>query len=176
MRIILVAGMPGSGKEELLTVARGMGLPFLRMGGLVREAYASSDASSRGLSAGAFADEERRLHGRDVWARRASERMSGDVFLVDGCRSPDEVAAYRSLGEDVTVLGIFASPSDRYERLVRRGRDDAPRSPAEFETRDSREMGWGLSDVLALADVMIPNDSDLETFRIRAAETLGAML
>lgn len=174
MRIILVAGMPGAGKEELLTVARGMGLPFLRMGDLVREAYAASGRTD--VTAGGFADEERRTHGRDVWARRAVERMSGEVFLVDGCRSMDEVRAYREICDDIVVLGIFAPPKARYERLVRRARDDAPRNVGEFEARDAREMGWGLSDVLALADVMVTNDEDLETFRIRAAETLGGLI
>ena len=36
MRILLIAGMPGAGKEELLNVARSMGVPFLRMGDIVR--------------------------------------------------------------------------------------------------------------------------------------------
>ena len=176
MRIILVAGMPGAGKEELLTVARGMGLPFLRMGDLVREGYASSNAESRGLSVGQYANSERETLGKDVWARRAVQRMSGSVFLVDGCRSIDEADAYRSIGGDVVVLGIFASPEERYRRLVARAREDAPRNLDEFRARDAREMGWGLDTLLALADVMVPNDSDLETFRIRAAETLGDLL
>lgn len=174
MRVILVTGMPGAGKEELLTVARGMGLPFLRMGDLVREAYAESHPE--GMALGQFASHERDVHGKDVWARRALERMSGDVFLVDGCRSMDEVLAYRSLGEDIVVLGVHAPPGARYERLVARGRDDAPRSVEEFEARDAREMGWGLSDVLALADAMVVNDSDLEGFRARARAALEALL
>ena len=174
MRVILVTGMPGAGKEELLTVARGMGLPFLRMGDLVREAYAESHPE--GMALGQFASHERDVHGKDVWARRALERMSGDVFLVDGCRSMDEVLAYRSLGEDIVVLGVHAPPKARYERLVARGRDDAPRSVEEFEARDAREMGWGLSDVLALADAMVVNDSDLESFKARARAALEALL
>ncbi len=173
MRILLIAGMPGAGKEELLGVARAMGVPFLRMGDIVREHHASSGTQ---LSVGAYASAQREELGKDIWAKRAIERMHGDVFLVDGCRSLDEVGSYRRLSDDVVIVGIYASPADRYERLVRRGRDDAPRDIAEFESRDAREMGWGLSDVLALSDVMILNDSDLETFRIRAAEALGAML
>ncbi len=176
MRIILVAGMPGAGKEEFLTVARGMGLPFLRMGDLVREAYASSNSESKGLSVGQFANSEREEHGKDVWARRALERMDGEVFLVDGCRSLDEVESYRSLGEEIVILGVHTPPRLRYERLVARGRDDAPRNMEEFEARDAREMGWGLSDVIALSDVMITNESDLETFRIRSSEALRKML
>ncbi len=176
MRIILVAGMPGAGKEELLTVARGMGLPFLRMGDLVREGYLSSGAEARGMTVGQYANSEREILGKDIWARRAVERMSGDVFLVDGCRSPDEAEAYRSVGAEVSVLGIFASPRERYRRLVARAREDAPKDLDEFRARDAREMGWGLDTLLAQADVMIPNDSDLETFKIRAAETLGELL
>lgn len=173
MRILLIAGMPGAGKEELLGVARAMGIPFLRMGDIVREHHASSGTE---MSVGAYASSQRDELGKDIWARRAIDRMHGSVFLVDGCRSLDEVVSYRGLSDDVVVVGIYASPADRYERLVRRGRDDAPRDRSEFEARDSREMGWGLSDVLALSDTMILNDSDLETFRIRAAEALGALL
>ena len=173
MRILLIAGMPGAGKEELLGVARSMGIPFLRMGDIVREFHASSGTD---LTVGAFANTQREEHGRDVWARRAIERMHGDVFLVDGCRSMDEVRSYRGLSDDVLIVGIFAPPAARYDRLVRRGREDAPRDVSEFEARDSREMGWGLADVMALADVMILNDTDLDTFRERSRKTLEALL
>ena len=173
MRILLIAGMPGAGKEELLGVARSMGVPFLRMGDIVREYHASSGTD---MSVSAFASSQREELGKDVWARRALERMHGDIFLVDGCRSMDEVNSYRSLSDDVMIVGIYAPPEARYQRLVKRGRDDAPRDIGEFEARDSREMGWGLSDVLALADVMILNDSDLESFKLRAAMTLEALI
>ncbi len=173
MKVLLVAGMPGAGKEEFLAVARSLGLPFLRMGDIVRKFHADSGTS---LAVGAFANAQREELGRDIWAKRALERMSGDVFLVDGCRSMDEVRSYRDLSEDVVIVGIYAPPKDRYARLVARGRDDAPKSIAEFEARDSREIGWGLAEVLALADVIVPNDSDLASFKIRSAEALGGIL
>lgn len=176
MRIVLVTGMPGAGKEELLSVARGMGLPFIRMGDLVREGYESSDASYRGMTVGQYAGSERDTFGKGVWARRAMERMEGDVFLVDGCRSLDEVEEYRRLGGDVAVLAVLASPGQRYERLVAREREDAPRSMEEFEARDSRETGWGLADLIARADAYVVNDSDLETFRVRARKALEALI
>jgi len=70
MRIILVTGMPGSGKEELLRMANSMGISCLRMGDAVRECYNGSDAYKRRLNVVEFADEERRLYGEDVWAVR----------------------------------------------------------------------------------------------------------
>ncbi|MBQ7979728.1 MAG: AAA family ATPase, partial [Candidatus Methanomethylophilaceae archaeon] len=52
MKILLVTGMPGAGKEELLNVARSMDIPFLRMGDIVREFHQTSGAAERGLSVG----------------------------------------------------------------------------------------------------------------------------
>ena len=172
MKILLIAGMPGAGKEELLNVARSMDIPFLRMGDIVREFYVSSGAAQQGLSVGQVANSEREINGKDIWAKRAIERMSGDVFLVDGCRSLDEVTSYRNLSDEVSIIAIHATPKERYERLVKRARDDAPHNMEEFSERDNREMGWGLGNVIALADVMIVNNSDLETFKARVVEAL----
>ena len=91
--------------------------------------------------------------------------MSGNVCLIDGCRSMDEVRAYRNITDDVHIVAIFSSPATRYDRLVKRGRDDAPRDLEEFRERDSRELGWGLGETMALADKMIINESSLEEFK-----------
>ncbi|MDR0334399.1 MAG: AAA family ATPase [Methanomassiliicoccaceae archaeon] len=165
MRLIIVTGMPGTGKEEFLNVAADMGIPFIRMGDVVREHYASCDAQSMKLSVGEFAESERKRHGYDIWAKRSLERMGGDVFLVDGCRSADEVRQFRSLTDDVTVVSIHSSPEARYARLIRRNREDAPSSLEEFVKRDEREMGWGIAKVMALSDITVPNETTLEDFR-----------
>lgn len=164
MRILIIAGLPGSGKEELLNVAREMNIPFLRMGDIVREHHAKSRSRDK-LTVGEFADKERKKKGPDIWARLAMEKMSGDVFLVDGCRSIDEIDAFRTLSEDVYIIAIHSSPETRYERLVKRGREDAPREWVEFADRDAREISWGSAVVIALADIMFVNESTLEAFR-----------
>ena len=91
--------------------------------------------------------------------------MYGDIFMIDGCRSMDEVRAYRNITDDVHIVGIFASPATRYDRLVKRGREDAPKNIEEFHERDNRELGWGLGETIALADVMIINESSLDDFK-----------
>ena len=90
MKALIVAGMPGAGKEELLGCACDMEMGFARMGDVVRDFHESSGAAAEGLSVGEFASKEREIHGPDVWARRTIERMSGDLFLVDGCRQPSD--------------------------------------------------------------------------------------
>ena len=172
MKLLIVTGMPGTGKEEFLNVAVRMGMPFIRMGDVVRDAYGSRGTGYKDVSVGKFAEEERKRYGYDVWAKRSLEKMYGHVFLVDGCRSMDEVNAFRSLSEDVTIIAIHSSPEIRYERLVKRNRDDAPSTYGEFDERDEREIGWGLAKIIALADVNISNDSTLEDFRALSESVL----
>lgn len=174
MRMIIVSGMPGSGKEELLSSARGLGYPFVRMGDLVREYYSDRPEEDRELSMGEFAGKERSLHGSDIWARRAFERMSGSLFLVDGCRSMDEVKAFRGLGETV-IVAVHAPPGIRYERLVKRGREDAPSDIGEFMERDRRELSWGVGEVISLCDRILDNSGTLEDFHNKASDLLRSL-
>ncbi len=175
MKILLITGMPGAGKEELLNVARSVGIPFLRMGDIVREFHETSGAAAQGLSVGQVANGEREKHGKDIWAKRAIERMSGDIFLVDGCRSMDEVHSYKGLSDQVYIIGVHAPRMIRYERLVARGRDDAPGDMKEFDERDNRELGWGLGNVIALSDILIINDSGLDEFKQKVKAELEAL-
>ena len=175
MKLIVVAGMPGAGKEEFLNVAIDMGLPFIRMGDLVRELYAKRSEEDRDLNLGQFANVERERHGYNIWAKRALERMSGSIYLIDGCRSMEEIKAFRGLSDDVNIVAIHAPPKVRYERLVKRQREDAPKNTEEFEARDTREIGWGLAEVVALADRLILNDGPLERFREDATAYLRSV-
>ena len=172
MKLIITTGMPGAGKEEFLIAASDSGIPFLRMGDIVREYHAKRSEEDKDLSVGQLANLDRQRYGFDIWAKRAMEKMSGDIFMVDGCRSMDEVRAYRNITDDVHIVGIFASPATRYERLVKRGREDAPKDIEEFHQRDNRELGWGLGETMALADMMIINESSLEDFKKAVKELM----
>ncbi|MCL2333864.1 MAG: AAA family ATPase [Candidatus Methanoplasma sp.] len=173
MKIIVIAGMPGAGKEELLSVARSLGIHYARMGDAVREFYSRSP--NKGMSIGEFASSEREKFGITIWAKRTIEKMNGDMFLIDGCRSMEEVRSFRELGGDVVIIGIYSSPDQRYKRLINRGRDDAPRNIDEFNQRDSREISWGLAEVLALSDIMLVNSSSLEDFHSVSEMTLKGL-
>ena len=175
MKLAVITGMPGAGKEELLNAAVGLGMPFVRMGDVVRGCYAASDSASKGISVGQFADAQRREFGPDIWAKRVMEKASGDPCLIDGCRSRKEIETFVGLGGEVTVMAVHASPSVRYERLVKRAREDAPKNTDEFRERDSREIGWGVAEVIALADHLVPNMGTLEEFRQASEKVLRSL-
>ncbi|MGI0131728.1 MAG: AAA family ATPase [Thermoplasmata archaeon] len=176
MKLIVTVGMPGSGKDELVEVARQMGLATLKMGDLVREETRRRGLPLTNANVGRVANEEREKHGGGIWAQRAVPKLIETKMLVDGCRSDSEVTVFRHHFGDLFVLGIFASPEERYERMTRRGRGDDGISLQEFYDRDRRELKWGIGNAFALADGLLLNEGTLDAFRRAARAKLEEIL
>lgn len=166
-----MTGMPGAGKEELVSVALELGYQVRRMGDVVRAEAAKNNVQPQDV--GRFAHEERQRHGYDIWAKRIVPLVGGDDTLIDGCRGMSEVNVFRSaFGKNVKIVAVHSAPSTRFPRLVDRARSDAPRDREEFDGRDRRELGWGLGETIALADALIVNEGTLESFRKEAFRLL----
>jgi dephospho-CoA kinase len=176
MKLIVTVGMPGSGKDELVEVARHMGLATLKMGDLVRDETRRRGLPITNANIARVANEEREKHGPGVWAQRAVPKLIETKMLVDGCRSDSEVGIFRHNFGDLFVLGIFAPPEERYERLMRRGRGDDGANLQEFFDRDRRELKWGIGNAFALCDGMLTNEGSLEEFRRASRTKLEAIL
>jgi dephospho-CoA kinase len=176
--LVLVTGMPGSGKTLVSGVARELGIPVYVMGDVVRE-----EARRRGLeptpeNLNLVAMLLRREYGDTVVAERTAEKILADnpgIAVVDGVRSLREVEVFRRLGE-VVVVAVHASPRTRFERLRRRRRPGDPRTWEEFMRRDMTELGFSLGSVIALADYMLVNEADPHLVRERARRLLSRLL
>jgi dephospho-CoA kinase len=176
MKLIVTVGMPGSGKDELVGVARSIGLATLKMGDLVRAEASRRGISPNGSSLSRLAAEERDKHGAAIWAQRALPKLTETKMLVDGVRSDAEVTCFRHQFGDLFVLGIFSSPETRYERLRLRARADDGANLQEFFDRDQRELKFGIGSAFILADEILINEGDLATFRSRARDALTRIL
>ncbi len=176
MKLIVTVGMPGSGKDELLEIARSIGLATLKMGDLVREETRRRGLQLTSANVGRVASEEREKHGGGVWAQRALPKLTETRMLVDGCRSDAEVTVFRHNFGDLFVLGIFSSPETRYDRMSARARNDDGPGLQEFFDRDRRELKWGIGNAFALADGMLINEGSLEQFRKNARTELERIL
>ncbi len=172
--MLLITGMPGAGKEEVIRAIIPLGYEVLRMGDVVREM-----AKERGIEPdriGDFANAQRKEHGPYIWAERTAERIKDpEKTLIDGVRSLEEVEIFRKKG-DVTIIAVHASPGTRYERLKRRGRGDESDSIEKMLQRDMRELSWGLGNVIAMANIMIVNEGSLEELREKVKEVIGGMM
>ncbi len=176
MKLVVTVGMPGSGKDELVEVAHGMGLATLKMGDLVRDETRRRGLALTNPNVARIANEEREKHGLGIWAQRALPKLTETRMLVDGCRSDSEVTVFRHHFGDLFVLGIFSSPEHRYDRMMKRGRGDDGQGLQEFFDRDRRELKWGIGNAFALADGMLINEGSLADFRAAGRRTLEGIL
>ena len=176
MKLIVTVGMPGSGKDELVEVARSIGLATLKMGDLVRDETKRRGLPLNNANVGRIASEERDRHGPGIWAQRAVPKLTETKMLVDGCRSDSEVTVFRHHFGDLFVLGIYSSPEKRYDRMMARNRGDDAAGLQEFFDRDRRELKWGIGNAFALADGMLLNEGSLNDFRRDARQMLEAIL
>lgn len=177
MKVIVLTGMPGSGKSAALDVAKGLGLPVYRMGDAVWDEVRSRGHELDKELVGQIAHEMRERHGPAIWAERTIEMVKLDppapLVIIDGCRSKAEIDAFKlEWGEDLQVLAIHATEEIRYQRLRSRARVDDIGSMEEFQERDARELKWGIGEVMLMADRTIDNDGPLEDTQKRLIDLL----
>ena len=169
-KVVAVCGMPGSGKGEFAAVLELQGVPVLSMGDMVRaEVKRQNLVESPGIF-GEIAAQLRAEHGEDVLAVRLADAVdelleSHPIVLIEGMRGTAERIVFsQRWSEAFASVAVEASPDVRFSRIQNRGRsEDGDR--ASFEVRDSREIGWGLDQIILEADHHIDNNLDLATFQ-----------
>jgi len=161
MKVLVLTGMPGSGKTEAVKVAEEMGIPIHRMGDMVREMVRAKGFELNRANLASVANSERKRLGPDIWAKRTVRVISrSPIVVIDGSRSQAEVDYFRhELGTSLLVLAVHSSPWTRWQRISKRHREDDPRTFAELRERDGQELKWGLGDIIATADMMLLNES-----------------
>ena len=169
-KVVAVCGMPGSGKGEFAAVLELQGVPVLSMGDMVRaEVKRQNLAETPGIF-GEIAAQLRAEHGEDVLAVRLADAVdelleSHPIVLIEGMRGTAERIVFsQRWSEAFASVAVEASPDVRFTRIQNRGRsEDGDR--ASFEIRDTREIGWGLDQIILEADHHIDNNLDLATFQ-----------
>ena len=176
--LILLAGMPGSGKSLVASVARGLGIKVYTMGDVVREEARRRGVEPTPSNLNRLARLLREEQGEDVIARKILESITRDtprIAVVDGVRSLQEVKTLQGYGRTI-IVAVHASPATRYERLRSRGRPGDPESWEEFAQRDLTELAFGLGSVIALADYMLVNELDKKHLEREAKHLLSTIV
>lgn len=174
--IILLVGMPGSGKEEFIRKAKEMNIDVVSMGDVVRDYTKSLGMELSDKNVGYVANEERKKNGMDIWAVRTLERIKSKRCVIDGVRNKEEIEFFKkNLGQNMVVVAILSSEKVRFERILKRARKDDARNWDEFVEREKRELSWGLGNVIAMADHFIINEGSLEEFRKKVEDFLNSV-
>lgn len=174
--MIIVTGMPGSGKDEFVQVAKSLGYLDVHMGDTVKKFAADNNIPLNDKEIGAFATGERRKEGMGIWAKRTGMAISDPSrTIVDGLRNIEELEYFRDNFPDVIVVAIYTNREERLRRILLRHRIDDVKSDRELDNRDDRELGWGIGRTISLADHMIVNDGTLDEFKDRSREFLKTL-
>lgn len=181
MKLLSVIGMPASGKGIVVDFYRERGFSVFGLGDAVREEAARRELDPTSGNISELADRGREEKGETVWADRVVEliktRFPGSadsMILIDGIRSPRELESIKKgLDSDVILLAVHASPEVRYGRVLVRARQDDPGDRSLFTARDDRELGYGLGELISLADDLVVNESTVPAIENRLEEIYG---
>jgi dephospho-CoA kinase len=171
MRIIIITGMPGSGKSELAGVFQSAGYPIVVMGDVIREETRRRGLEPNPENTRAVMLQLREADGPGAVAKRCVDILRDSLHasvVIEGCRSIAELDEFQKLSSDMRIICVHSSPATRFKRLRDRGRQDAPPDWATFRERDIREISVGLGGVIALSDIMIVNEGTLKEFSKKA--------
>ncbi|ASJ03259.1 dephospho-CoA kinase [Thermococcus profundus] len=176
--IIIVTGMPGSGKSKIVHEFERRGFPSVSMGDVVREETLKRGLELTKENVAKVSIRLRQELGQNAVAKLTVEKVrnlleESDVVVIDGVRSLDEVGTFRGAfpGEKIIIIAVHTPPKQRFERLKARGRHDDPKTWEDFEERDWKELRFGIGSVIAMADYMLINDGSREEYE-RAVERL----
>lgn len=173
MKAIAFTGLPGAGKTEAVNIAREMKIKVVSMGDEVRNETLARGLELNDKNVGRIANEMRKKYGKDIWAKKCLEKIGKDgIVVIDGIRNIEEVETFRNAIKNFILVAIHASPSTRYERLMKREREDDSKRIEDLKEREKRELAWGIGDVIAMADIVVINESSLEEFREKIKEIL----
>ncbi len=179
MKLLILTGMPGSGKSTVADAFRKVGVPVIIMGDVIR-----SEVESRGLEANPVNTREvmlelRKRDGPGAVAKRCVESLkksSSELLVIEGCRSLAEVDVFNGYAEKVWIVSIHSSPKTRLSRLRERGREDDPQDWTVFRERDLREISVGLGAVIALSDIVIINEGTLSDLERKAEQLIKRLV
>ncbi len=161
MKCFIVIGMPAAGKDIARQYARAKDYPYFATGDIVRAEANRRHVQPDAESMGRLSTELRGDDGMGVTrlALKAATDSGAPVVFMEGIRSRQEVELIRS-GADTVVIAFLAPRPLRRQRVVSRGRSDD--SAAAFDGRDQREIDYGLSVPIALADAYVLNTGTIE--------------
>ena len=151
--------MPGAGKSTIADGLKLKGYDNINMGNAVREEAKKRNLEPSRSNLGKLMLELREKNGPGAVAELIKpqiESSTSNVILIDGVRSNDEIEVLKKMG-NVKLLAIHASTDTRFDFLQKRGRSDDPQTKEHFDERDSRELGVGISNSIALSDYASSN-------------------
>jgi len=177
--IIGFAGTYGAGKGEAVAFLRERSFYPLSLSDVLREelrAQGLEETRERMIETG---NALRAAGGQGVLAERLATYFEPNRnYVIDSIRHPAEVQALRRADPHFKLVWIDADPKLRVERIKQRGRSGDPRTLAELERLEGRELSSAdpaaqqLHAVRDMADFTVRNEESLAVLHAALQEIL----
>jgi len=177
--ILLIIGMPGSGKTEAAKIAKILGYKVFAFGDIIRE-----EVRRRGLKLNKenmqkvslwFHDKRDKELVRRLEKKLQKIKTRREFIVLDGPRSPNELSLLRKHGFNVKTLVIDVPSRIRWKRQLARGRQDLG-SLSDVRARDVRELKYGIKKLIKTANFKIKNTGSRAQLHSRIKKLLSKAL
>ncbi|EFD92543.1 MAG: hypothetical protein BJBARM5_0739 [Candidatus Parvarchaeum acidophilus ARMAN-5] len=168
-KIIVLTGMPGSGKSTAAVEFLKLGIPVIGMGDAVRKEMRRKGIEINNKSIRMFSKKMTSKHGKKYVINLVKNELldifkTHNIVVLDGARRMSEVEEVEKEGYKPIILGIITDKQLRFKRIVNRKNESDFSSYNEFKWREKLELSYGIADVIASADYYIDNSSSKSVF------------
>lgn len=160
MRLIAIVGMTGSGKSELSKLFEKIGYLRIRFGDITDDLIKEKGLEINEENEKFVRENIRKEYGMSAYAKlnipKIKQAVEKKNVIIDGLYSWEEYTLLKAEFPKIIILSVFASPFDRYERLV--DREIRPLTFEQSRARDKKEIeNLNKTAPIAMADYTILN-------------------
>jgi dephospho-CoA kinase len=173
--IIGLTGPNAAGKGEIANYLQGKGFVYHSLSDVLRDYATKRGIEHTRENLIRLGNELRAEHGPAVLAKETIKKLTGKD-IVDSIRNPAEVEELRKQ-KDFVLLGVDAPVELRFQRAMKRGRNECASTLEEFKENEKREniknkINQQLNECLRMADKVIINDGTLRELHRKIEDIL----
>lgn len=147
--ILVVVGLPGSGKSTVADLLRERGFDVIELGDIWRELLKKAKIPMNDpIATREFTKRLRETKGKDVYARYAVKKIKKSMkhVVIMGVRSTYEMDYIRKRLKDIMIISVLSPFETRFRRLKKRAKPEDPLTRKVFEWLNTREKRGFMSD------------------------------
>ncbi len=169
-KIMIITGLPGSGKTTVSSYIREKGIPVFLSGDVIRDEMKRRGLEFNNRNSEMVASDIRKKYGMDYPTRKTGEKIKkvkAELVCVDGPRDVFEVRYLTKLGH-VILLIVEAPEKIRYQRFANMKGYKRVKNYEEFKWRDSEELKRGMKELIETDEFekyRIKNDGSMQKVR-----------
>ena len=163
--LIGLTGTNGAGKGETADFFKNYGFSFFSLSDLIREEIIKQGLPLTRDNLILTGNKLRKKFGPDILAKRVMEKIKGKA-IIDSIRNTREIQHLKKQNNFI-ILAIDAPVELRYQRILKRGRNESASTLDEFKRKEAEEFTGSenqqqLQECMKMADHLIINDGKIQ--------------